>query len=109
VQLLQSAVLDYGRVTEACPLGLAPTTSTTVMLALGDALAMAVLSERNFTPEEFARFHPAGNLGRALMRVEEVMRIGRALIIPAVLALSVAGSALVGSVLPAAAANVLPW
>jgi len=69
-------VLDYGRVTEACPLGLAPTTSTTVMLALGDALAMAVLSERNFTPEEFARFHPAGNLGRSLMRVEEVMRKG---------------------------------
>ncbi len=77
-------VLDYGRVTEACPLGLAPTTSTTVMLALGDALAMAVLSERNFTPEEFARFHPAGNLGRALMKVEEVMRKGEALpLVPA--------------------------
>lgn len=72
-------VLDYGVVTEACPLGLAPTTSTTVMLALGDALAMAVLSERNFTPEEFARFHPAGNLGRSLLRVEEVMRKGAAL------------------------------
>lgn len=67
-------VLDYGEVTEACPLGLAPTTSTTVMLALGDALAMAVLTLRNFTPEEFARFHPAGNLGRALMKVSEVMR-----------------------------------
>ena len=77
-------VLDYGRVTEACPLGLAPTTSTTVMLALGDALAMAVLSERNFTPEEFARFHPAGNLGRSLMRVEEVMRKGASLpLVPA--------------------------
>ena len=72
-------VLDYGRVTEACSLGLVFTISTTVMLALGDALAMAVLSERNFTPEEFARFHPAGNLGRALMRVEEVMRKGDAL------------------------------
>jgi arabinose-5-phosphate isomerase len=69
-------VLDYGRVTEACPLGLAPTTSTTVMLALGDALAMALLSERRFSPEEFARFHPAGDLGRSLMRVEEVMRKG---------------------------------
>lgn len=67
-------VLDYGHVTEACPLGLAPTTSTTVMLALGDALAMAVLSERNFSSEEFARFHPGGNLGRSLMRVDEVMR-----------------------------------
>jgi len=67
-------VLDFGHVTEACPLGLAPTTSTTVMLALGDALAMAVLAERDFSSEEFARFHPAGNLGRSLMRVEEVMR-----------------------------------
>lgn len=71
--------LSYGRVTEACPLGLAPTTSTTVMLALGDALAMAVLKERRFTPEQFARFHPAGNLGRSLMRVEEAMRTGDAL------------------------------
>jgi arabinose-5-phosphate isomerase len=67
-------VLDYGPVAEACPLGLAPTTSTTVMLALGDALAMAVLKERDFSTEEFARFHPGGNLGRALMKVEEVMR-----------------------------------
>ena len=72
-------VLDYGRVTEACPLGLAPTTSTTVMLALGDALAMAVLSERRFSTEEFARFHPGGDLGRSLLRVEEVMRHGDAL------------------------------
>ncbi len=72
-------VLDYGHVTEACPLGLAPTTSTTVMLALGDALAMAVLSERRFSPEEFARFHPGGNLGRSLMKVEEAMRRGERL------------------------------
>ena len=72
-------VLDYGEVTEACPLGLAPTTSTTVMLALGDALAMAVLCERNFSTEEFARFHPGGNLGRSLMKVEEVMRKGDSL------------------------------
>ncbi len=72
-------VLDYGTVTEACPLGLAPTTSTTVMLALGDALAMAVLKERRFTPEEFARFHPAGHLGKTLMKVSEVMRRGDAL------------------------------
>ncbi len=71
-------VLDYGHVTEACPLGLAPTTSTTVMLALGDALAMAVLRERDFSREEFARFHPAGELGRSLLRVEEVMRTGQA-------------------------------
>ena len=72
-------VLDYGRVTEACPLGLAPTTSTTVMLAIGDALAMAVLSERRFSHEEFARFHPGGDLGRSLLRVEEVMRRGEML------------------------------
>ena len=69
-------VLAYGQVAEACPLGLAPTTSTTVMLALGDALAMAVLTERAFSPDEFARYHPGGNLGRSLMRVEEVMRQG---------------------------------
>ncbi|MFT7463134.1 MAG: arabinose-5-phosphate isomerase [Pseudohongiellaceae bacterium] len=71
--------LVYGRVTEACPLGLAPTTSTTVMLALGDALAMEVLKARDFSPKEFARFHPGGNLGRSLMRVHEVMRQGRSL------------------------------
>lgn len=70
------AVLDYGKVTEACPLGLAPTTSTTVMLALGDALAMAILREREFDKEQFARFHPAGELGRSLMKVREVMRTG---------------------------------
>ena len=67
-------VLAYGQVAEACPLGLAPTTSTTVMLALGDALAMAVLTERDFSTEKFARFHPGGNLGRSLMLVTEVMR-----------------------------------
>lgn len=64
----------YGRVAEAGPLGLAPTTSTTLMLALGDALAMAVLSQRNFSNEEFALYHPAGNLGRTLLKVSEVMR-----------------------------------
>lgn len=73
------AVLDIGRVEEACPLKLAPTTSTTVMLALGDALAMVVLAERDFGPRDYARFHPAGTLGRRLMTVEEVMRTGDAL------------------------------
>ncbi len=72
-------VLDYGKVTEVCPLGLAPTTSTTVMLALGDALAMEVLKLRKFSTEEFARFHPGGNLGRSLMKIEEVMRQGERL------------------------------
>ena len=71
-------VLDIGRVEEACPLKLAPTASTTVMLALGDALAMAVLEERDFGPRDYAQFHPAGSLGRRLMRVDEVMRKGDA-------------------------------
>jgi arabinose-5-phosphate isomerase len=66
----------YGNVIEAGPLGLAPTTSTTVMLILGDALAMAVLSQRKFSKEEFALFHPAGALGRRLIKVHEVMRAG---------------------------------
>ena len=71
---LADRVLDIGRVDEACPLGLAPTASTSAMLALGDALAMVVLSERNFGREDYALYHPAGALGRRLMRVSEVMR-----------------------------------
>jgi len=58
---------------EACPLNLAPTASTSATLALGDALAMAVLEARGFTPEDFARLHPGGHLGRRLLRVEDVM------------------------------------
>ncbi|MFT5733453.1 MAG: arabinose-5-phosphate isomerase [Planctomycetota bacterium] len=72
-------LLDIGRVDEACPMKLAPTASTTVMLALGDALAMAVLEERGFGPRDYARFHPGGSLGRGLLRVDEVMRQGDAL------------------------------
>lgn len=71
------AVIDVGRVVEACPLGLAPTTSTSVMLAVGDALALAVMRLRDFSPEDFARYHPAGALGRKLLTVGEVMRRGR--------------------------------
>jgi len=67
-------VLEIGKEYEACPIGLAPTTSTTAMLAIGDAVAMAVAKTRNFSREEFAFFHPAGTLGRTLMRVEEIMR-----------------------------------
>ena len=70
------ATVVYGPVTEACPLALAPSTSTTVMLALGDALAFALLEERQFTAEDFARYHPAGSLGRKLAAVEAVMRRG---------------------------------
>ncbi|QGQ48176.1 KpsF/GutQ family sugar-phosphate isomerase [Metabacillus sediminilitoris] len=60
-------VLSIGDVTEACPLGLAPTTSTTVTLALGDALAVALLKARDFKPEDFAVYHPSGSLGRKLL------------------------------------------
>lgn len=67
-------VVDYGKISEACFLGLAPSTTTTVMLAIGDALAMIVARCRDFQPQDFARFHPGGNLGRKLSRVEEVMR-----------------------------------
>ncbi|MDD2832783.1 MAG: KpsF/GutQ family sugar-phosphate isomerase [Methylotenera sp.] len=63
---------------EACPLGLAPTSSTTVALALGDALALCVLDLRDFTAEDFARSHPGGSLGRRLLvRVSDLMRTGQ--------------------------------
>ncbi len=62
---------------EACPLGLAPTSSTTVALALGDALALCVLDQRDFTAEDFARSHPGGSLGRRLLiHVADLMRTG---------------------------------
>ena len=68
-------VLDVSVSREACPLELAPTSSTTVMLALGDALAMVLLEERGVTREDFARYHPSGSLGRSLLlRVRDVMR-----------------------------------
>ena len=70
-----AVVLDVNVEREACPLELAPTSSTTVMLALGDALAMVLLDVRGFTREDFARFHPGGHLGRTLLlRVKEIMR-----------------------------------
>lgn len=69
--------LDAGVDAEACPLGLAPTASTTAALALGDALALAVLDARGFSVEDFARAHPGGALGRRLLtRVADVMRSG---------------------------------
>lgn len=69
-------VLDIGRVGEACPLGLAPTTSAVALLAMGDALAMAVMAQRAFSPEDYAANHPGGQLGRRLRKVSEVMRTG---------------------------------
>jgi len=70
-------VLDVSVTQEACPHNLAPTSSTTVMLALGDALAMVLLEERGFTREDFARYHPAGQLGQSLLlKVRDIMRGG---------------------------------
>ena len=73
-------LLWMGRIDEACPMGLAPSATTTAMLALGDALALAVLKMRQeagqFTREEFALYHPGGSLGRHLLMVETVMRKG---------------------------------
>ncbi|MBA2270300.1 MAG: KpsF/GutQ family sugar-phosphate isomerase [Chthoniobacterales bacterium] len=67
--------LDVNIEQEACPLNLAPTSSTTVMLALGDAIAMVLLEARGFQKEDFARFHPAGMIGRSLLlRVHQIMR-----------------------------------
>lgn len=60
---------------EACPLDCAPTTSTTMSLALGDALAMALMQARGFTPEDFKSFHPGGNLGQRLLKVRDVMHV----------------------------------
>jgi arabinose-5-phosphate isomerase len=63
---------------EACPMGLAPTTSTTMQMALGDALAVALLTRRGFTAAEFSQFHPGGRLGARLRRVRELMHVGEA-------------------------------
>ena len=69
-------VLDISVTEEACPLNLAPTASTTVTMALGDALAVALLEARGFTEDDFAFFHPIGALGRRLLTVSEIMHTG---------------------------------
>jgi len=70
-------VIDTGVPREACPLGLAPTASTTAMLAMGDALAVALLTKRGFKASDFRRFHPGGSLGERLtLAISEVMRTG---------------------------------
>ena len=71
--------LDISVSTEACPLNLAPTASTTVMLALGDALALALSHRRDFRPADFADLHPGGRLGARLARVRDIMHTGDAL------------------------------
>lgn len=66
-------VLCMGRMTEACPLGVVPSVSTTCMLAIGDALALTVMKARNFSVEDYVRFHPGGSLGAKLLTVEQSM------------------------------------
>jgi arabinose-5-phosphate isomerase len=63
---------------EACPMGLAPTTSTTMMVCLGDALAIALLERKGFSSADFQRFHPGGRIGRRLLRVDDIMHSGSA-------------------------------
>lgn len=72
-------VLQLPDVKEACPIGCAPTTSTTMQLALGDALALTLLQAHGFRPEDFRRFHPGGKLGKKLRQVREIMHVGDAL------------------------------
>ncbi len=71
--------LDVAVRIEACPLGLAPTASTTATLAMGDALGMALLERRGFTVEDFAVLHPGGRIGKKLLRVEDLMHTGDAI------------------------------
>ncbi|MGF1548003.1 MAG: SIS domain-containing protein [Thiotrichales bacterium] len=76
-------VLDISVEREVCPNNLAPTTSTLVTMAMGDALAVALIKARNFKPDDFARFHPGGDLGRRLLtRVRDVMRISDLPLVP---------------------------
>jgi len=77
--LAADVALDCSVSEEACPMNLVPTASTTAALAMGDALAMTVLVEKGFKPEDFANLHPAGKLGKRLMRVEQMMSSGNAL------------------------------
>jgi arabinose-5-phosphate isomerase len=72
-------VIDVGVEAEACPMGLAPTTSTTALLAMGDALAVVLINKKKFTPVDFKKIHPGGNLGHRLsFRVEDIMLTGDA-------------------------------
>jgi arabinose-5-phosphate isomerase len=72
-------VLTLPAVAEACPMGLAPTTSSTMMLVLGDALAVALLERRGFSPDDFHVLHPDGKLGQGLTRVSEIMHMGESI------------------------------
>ncbi|MFQ3592375.1 MAG: KpsF/GutQ family sugar-phosphate isomerase [Gemmataceae bacterium] len=74
---MADVAIVYGPLDEVCPLGLAPSASTTTMLAIGDALALTLCEQRQFSRDDFARFHPAGSLGKKLAKVESVMRRGQ--------------------------------
>ena len=74
-----AVVLDVSVSEEACSLNLAPTASTTAAMAVGDAIAVALLERRNFQPDDFAALHPGGRLGKKLLRVEHLMHKGAAL------------------------------
>ncbi|MGA2421417.1 MAG: KpsF/GutQ family sugar-phosphate isomerase [Candidatus Acidiferrum sp.] len=74
-----AVVLDVGVTEEACSLNLAPTASTTVAMAVGDALAVSLLERRGFQPDDFAALHPGGRLGKKLLRVEHLMHAGAAM------------------------------
>ncbi len=74
-----NVALILPKTAEACPMGLAPTTSTTMQMALGDALAVSLLTRRGFTAADFGRFHPGGRLGARLRRVRELMHTGEAM------------------------------
>jgi len=78
-RLLQASdvALLLPRAQEACPMGLAPTTSTTMMLALGDALAVALMERRGFSADQYRDFHPGGSLGKKLIRVSDIMHTGK--------------------------------
>ena len=71
-------VISFGKIEEACPIGMSPSASTAVMMALGDALALTVFKQRGLGPEEFARFHPGGALGKKMLTVRQIMRTGEA-------------------------------
>ncbi len=75
--VLAAVTMEMGKIKEACPLGLAPSASTTALMALSDALALTVMKLRKFSPDDFALFHPAGQLGRKLIRVAEAMTFKR--------------------------------
>ena len=71
-----TVALVYPEVQEACPMGLAPTTSTTVMMAIGDAMAVALLEQKGFSSDDFQVLHPGGKLGRRLLKVSDIMHSG---------------------------------